>query len=744
MARSPLLAFAQQEDSDHATIHIALYKRGRRYGSRSTLDDPLHRCHFALSDRLKTPILQNRSTKTSRQISLLFMKMLVHPSNPALNFCFRASHSPSRRPFSAAMTSLIQASTSPSPYAPSVLCPPADDDAFACAPKEAAEAEAEQQRTTQRLAELTMESPCIPIGIACAASAMPADAKCDAAAAASSLSSPAPLPTDRLAAVNSFKLNPDEPKRSMQELVHSLMQELEGGEASSTSERASERACESIPSLDVQPLIRSPRVCPPLLVCCAGKKDLNRLYNIMMSYDASGNEWKRYEFIDEKVSGATDFSRACPVSRLSRVCALKLFFEFRAHVKFGEAHAMLVVLFAQKKYTRNLIACVPNSFCLMLLCWNPEKGSPIHNHAGSSHLILWQQQSARRMRDRRSLTRAFSVCARPGSECFMRVIEGEIIERQFVVKGGEGDQAAKCNWNKMVSSNIPASDLTLTHKNEYKAGGCTFINDSLGVHAVENPFKQSAVTLHCYVRLGLRCTAARGLRCCFAGVAPVPSPHCFLLLSCLFLCRFPAMTRASLSSRIAMRRIRPSASRCSNATSHSIRNRERGRTTKQQRSSPTLALLLPSSLVTIISTPLHSRRSTRSCSAFSTLLPSAETRPVSQRPFPSRAACSARPGRSGAVRSLVAAFFATPVCHPLRLLAVFLTPCWTRRTRCCLPPLARSHSHLSPPAHPPPSSPRALPGHRSSPPFRPKRLCRRSEHSQRTRRLAPIHSPAAT
>jgi hypothetical protein len=56
----------------------------------------------------------------------------------------------------------------------------------------------------------------------------------------------------------------------------------------------------------------------------------------MMSYDFAGNEWKRFEFWDSK-----------------------------------------------KKYTRNLIANVPGCLCLMLLCWNPEKGSPIHNHAGS-------------------------------------------------------------------------------------------------------------------------------------------------------------------------------------------------------------------------------------------------------------------------------------------------------------------------------------------------------------------------
>jgi len=152
----------------------------------------------------------------------------------------------------------------------------------------------------------------------------------------------------------------------------------------------------------------------------SGKKDLNRLYNLMMSYDFAGNEWKRFEFWDSK-----------------------------------------------KKYTRNLIANVPGCLCLMLLCWNPEKGSPIHNHAGS--------------------------------ECFMRVLRGRIVEQQFVVKGGEGDESARQNWGKVTCSNIPPSDLILTNKNVYESGGCTFINDSLGVHAIENPYKEAAITLHCYI-----------------------------------------------------------------------------------------------------------------------------------------------------------------------------------------------------------------------------------------------------
>lgn len=162
----------------------------------------------------------------------------------------------------------------------------------------------------------------------------------------------------------------------------------------------------------------------------------------------------------------------------------------------------------QKKYTRNLIASVPGSFCLMLLCWNPEKGSPIHNHAGSEWSVA-TQPAASAVPGSNSM-RLIAICLRvrcsslsPSlslfSASFLRVVAGKVIEQQYVIKGGEGDLSAQCNWNKLVSTKIPASDLTLTHTNEYAAGGVTFINDSIGVHAVQNPFPDPAVTLHCYI-----------------------------------------------------------------------------------------------------------------------------------------------------------------------------------------------------------------------------------------------------
>ena len=170
----------------------------------------------------------------------------------------------------------------------------------------------------------------------------------------------------------------------------------------------------------------------------------------MMSYDFAGNEWKRFEFWDSK-----------------------------------------------KKYTRNLIANVPGCLCLMLLCWNPEKGSPIHNHAGSE----WSMRNhARTIGDGRwqatPIAELWAACATrahclffslsfpcsslPHFCSFMRVLRGRIVEQQFVVKGGEGDESARQNWGKVTCSNIPPSDLILTNKNVYESGGCTFINDSLG------------------------------------------------------------------------------------------------------------------------------------------------------------------------------------------------------------------------------------------------------------------------
>jgi len=127
---------------------------------------------------------------------------------------------------------------------------------------------------------------------------------------------------------------------------------------------------------------------------------------LMSRYDSSMNEWKRFEFWDEKVN-----------------------------------------------YTRNLIATDNKTFTLMLLCWNPGKFSPVHDHSGS--------------------------------ECFMRIVDGVLQEHRYA-------------WpsDKQKNENAP---LQMTCKTPMPAGCVAFINDSIGLHRVANESTAGAVSLHCYM-----------------------------------------------------------------------------------------------------------------------------------------------------------------------------------------------------------------------------------------------------
>jgi cysteine dioxygenase len=135
-------------------------------------------------------------------------------------------------------------------------------------------------------------------------------------------------------------------------------------------------------------------------------RDLMKVKEAMTLYDASRNEWKRYAFFDP-----------------------------------------------DKKYTRNLIATDNTTFTLMLLCWNPLKSSPVHDHAGS--------------------------------ECFMRTVSGQVRESQYewVEKGCECE----------------SKQLKLLKATELVPGSVAYINDSIGMHKVENATDKQAVTLHCYI-----------------------------------------------------------------------------------------------------------------------------------------------------------------------------------------------------------------------------------------------------
>jgi cysteine dioxygenase len=102
----------------------------------------------------------------------------------------------------------------------------------------------------------------------------------------------------------------------------------------------------------------------------------------------------------------------------------------------------------KRAYTRNLIATDHCSYTLLLLCWNPGRFSPIHDH--------------------------------PCDGCWMRVLEGQIQECRY-----QHDDAL--------------DKLVCTQDKTFAEGGLVFIEDSLGYHKVGNPSSTlPAVTLHLY------------------------------------------------------------------------------------------------------------------------------------------------------------------------------------------------------------------------------------------------------
>lgn len=110
-----------------------------------------------------------------------------------------------------------------------------------------------------------------------------------------------------------------------------------------------------------------------------------------------------------------------------------------------------------KKYTRNLIATDHETFTLLLLCWNPNKYSPIHDH--------------------------------PCDGCWMKVLHGSVNEKRYrnvshVVVGGDHNQ----HHDRLVCT----SDLYFTE------GQDVFIKDSLGYHKIGNHGNEASVTLHLY------------------------------------------------------------------------------------------------------------------------------------------------------------------------------------------------------------------------------------------------------
>lgn len=109
--------------------------------------------------------------------------------------------------------------------------------------------------------------------------------------------------------------------------------------------------------------------------------------------------------------------------------------------------------FDRYKYTRNLVDEGNGKFNIMLLCWGPSHTSCIHDHAEA--------------------------------HCFMKMLSGSLQEVRF-------------EWPKEITAE-DGNEMIETDRNILKHNGVCYINDSLGLHRVENAsHSENAVSLHLY------------------------------------------------------------------------------------------------------------------------------------------------------------------------------------------------------------------------------------------------------
>jgi len=99
---------------------------------------------------------------------------------------------------------------------------------------------------------------------------------------------------------------------------------------------------------------------------------------------------------------------------------------------------------SNKSYTRNLVATDNKTYSLILLCWNKNKFSPIHNH--------------------------------PCNGCWFKILQGKIQEIRYNIL----DDKLYEIYNKTVYN------------------GIHFMHDNLGLHKIGNPDNIDALTLHLY------------------------------------------------------------------------------------------------------------------------------------------------------------------------------------------------------------------------------------------------------
>uniref|UniRef100_A0A023F851 Cysteine dioxygenase n=1 Tax=Triatoma infestans TaxID=30076 RepID=A0A023F851_TRIIF len=120
--------------------------------------------------------------------------------------------------------------------------------------------------------------------------------------------------------------------------------------------------------------------------------------------------------------------------------------------------------FDRYRYTRNLIDEGNGKYNLMLLCWGEGHGSAIHDHADA--------------------------------HCFMKVLHGKLTEVRFKWPEDTSSPDKGGTDEDIVVEHNPLKEISRSTLN---SNAVCYINDSLGLHRVENPSSSdTAVSLHLY------------------------------------------------------------------------------------------------------------------------------------------------------------------------------------------------------------------------------------------------------
>ena len=101
-------------------------------------------------------------------------------------------------------------------------------------------------------------------------------------------------------------------------------------------------------------------------------------------------------------------------------------------------------------YTRNLVKKT-KAYELIVLCWEPRQGSPVHNHQGQ--------------------------------DCWMYVVSGKMIEVQYHCKKNNDTDS----WEVKEGDHISCI-----------SGNTRYINDDICLHKIVNATDERAITLHLY------------------------------------------------------------------------------------------------------------------------------------------------------------------------------------------------------------------------------------------------------